>query len=245
MRVTMWCLVLASACAAALLAAEPVRATDTADELLVDRFLSRDDQPLASYTGTRCLEATNQRFNVTGSMRVRVNLSPERGFEWTVLQEQGSGYIRNKVLRKALEGERDMVARGEPARAALSLDNYEMRLEPEDVTGDGLATARLLLVPRRADILLVRGSVLVTDPEADLLEVRGRLSKSPSWWTTRVDVVRTYERVAGVRVPVEMSSTAQVRIAGRSQFRMTSAFEQVNGRATGIAAAACTAKPGA
>jgi hypothetical protein len=50
--------------------------------------------------------------------------------------------------------------------------------------------------------------------------------------------VRTYGRVAGVRVPLEMSSTAQVRIAGRSQLRMTSTFEHVTGRSTGAAALA-------
>ena len=241
MRKTTLSLLLAPVCAGALLAAgRPPSATDTADALLVDRFLTREEQPLASYSGTRCLEATNQRFKVTGSMRVQVHLSSERGFEWTVVQEEGSSYIRNKVLRKALEGERDMVARGEPARAALSLDNYEIGVEPQAGSDDGLATARLRLVPRRNDIMLVRGSVLVTDPEADLLEVRGQLSKSPSWWTTRVEVVRTYGRVAGVRVPVSMSSVAQVRIVGRSQFRMTSAFDEINGRATGTASNACS-----
>jgi hypothetical protein len=202
---------------------------------LLDRFLSRDEEPLTRYVGTRCLEATSERFKATGSMQVTVHLSPERGFEWTVVHEEGSGYVRNKVLRKTLEGEREMVARGEPGRAAVSRENYEIGLRPPDrnAVENGFGTLRLQITPRRRDTLLVHGSVLLTDPEAELLEVQGQLAKSPSWWTTKVHVVRTYGRVNGVRVPVAMSSTAQVRFAGRSQFRMTNAYEHVNGRPTG------------
>jgi hypothetical protein len=211
--------------------------TSAAGDALIERFLARQDEPLTSYSGTRCLAASNERFKATGSMQVAVTLTSERGLEWTVIHEEGSGYIRNKVLRKALEGEREMIAKGEPMRASLSPDNYEIALHAasDDASAGELGTVRLLLTPRRRDVLLVRGSVLITDPEADLLQVQGQLAKTPSWWTTRVDVVRTYGRIAGVRVPVELSSTAQVRIAGRSQFRMTSAFERVNGRPTGTA----------
>lgn len=245
MRVLPVGLLLLSVCVARPGAGVPLpRSSDAAGAALVERFLAREDEPLTSYSGVRCLEASNQRFKATGSMQVAVTQSPERGLEWTILREEGSGYIRNKVLKKALEGERDMIARGEPARAALSLDNYEIALHApaEAAAEDGLGTMRLQLVPRRKDVLLVRGSVLITDPEADLLEVQGQLARTPSWWTTKVDVVRTYGRVAGVRVPVEMSSTAQVRIAGRSQFRMRSAFERVNGRtaASGVPDTYCT-----
>jgi hypothetical protein len=214
-----------------------------ADGALLERFLAREEAPLTSYVGTRCLAASNDRFHAVGAMEVAVTLTPGRGFQWRILREEGSGYIRSKVLTKALEGERDLISRGEPARAALSLDNYEIAVHAAAAAadGEGLGTARLQLLPRRKDVLLVRGSVLITDPEADILEVQGQLAKTPSWWTTKVDVVRTYGRVAGVRVPVELTSTAQVRIVGRSRFRMTSTFEHVNGRATGapVSAGGC------
>jgi hypothetical protein len=45
-----------------------------------------------------------------------------------------------------------------------------------------------------------------------------------------VDIVRRYERVGGVRVPVEMSSTADVRIAGASSFVMTYDYTMINGQ---------------
>ena len=70
----------------------------------------------------------------------------------------------------------------------------------------------------------------VTDTEADLVRVEGRLAKSPSFWARRVDIVRRYGRVAGVRVPLSVESTAHVRIAGPSAMTMTYQYEMVNGR---------------
>ena len=246
MRVLQVGLLCLSFCAARPMAAD-LLPSDPTQAALLERFLARDEPALTSYSGTRCLAASNDRFHAAGAMEVAVILTPGRGLEWSILREDGSGYIRSKVLKKALEGERDLIARGEPARAALSLDNYEIAVHAaaDAAGGEGVGTARLQLLPRRKDMLLVRGSVLITDPEADILEVQGQLAKTPSWWTTKVDVMRTYGRVAGVRVPVAMSSTAQVRMVGRSHFRMTSTFERVNGRSTGATAPAIACAAGA
>lgn len=62
-----------------------------------------------------------------------------------------------------------------------------------------------------------------------LTRVEGVLAKRPSFWTRRVEVVRRYERIAGVRVPVSMESTADVRILGRSSFTMTYDYRAING----------------
>jgi hypothetical protein len=77
-------------------------------------------------------------------------------------------------------------------------------------------------------MFLVDGLVTVT-ADADIIRVEGRLAKSPSFWTRRVDVVRHYGRVEGVRVPLGMESTAEVRVVGTSMFRMTSTYLEVNG----------------
>ena len=63
----------------------------------------------------------------------------------------------------------------------------------------------------------------------DLVEVAGRLAKSPSAWTRWIDVVRTYARRNGVRVPVSMDSDASVRVVGFSEFHMTYDYQAING----------------
>ena len=73
------------------------------------------------------------------------------------------------------------------------------------------------------------GSLFLNAHDADLVRIEGRLSKSPSIWTRDVQVVRTYARVASVRVPVQLESIAKVRIAGTSTMSMTYHYEMVNG----------------
>jgi hypothetical protein len=46
-------------------------------------------------------------------------------------------------------------------------------------------------------------------------------------------VVRRYQRINGVRVPVSIESVAQVLIAGRSTFQMTYEYETINGEHVG------------
>ena len=78
--------------------------------------------------------------------------------------------------------------------------------------------------------MLVEGLVLARQDSGDLVRIDGRLSDLPSWWTTRVDIVRRYGRVGGVRVPIEMASSAEVRVAGASSFSMTYRYTMINGQ---------------
>ena len=76
---------------------------------------------------------------------------------------------------------------------------------------------------------LIEGALYVKDADADLVRVEGRLSKNPSFWTKRVDVVRHYSRLHGIRVPVRVDSVAQMRLAGTATLLMTYEYEMING----------------
>jgi hypothetical protein len=190
----------------------------------VDRFLEAADTPLVSYRAIRHLEAAARNGRTKASLTAMTSLDPEHGFQFEVLEESGSGMIRSKVLRGALEAEQRARRSGEMGRSALTRLNYEFG-EPE-TTHPGFV--RVGIRPRRSDTMLVVGSILLTDEEADLVSVEGRLIKRPSFWTRRVDVVRRYARLAGVRVPVSMESTAEVLIVGRSTFSMRYEYQSIN-----------------
>ena len=126
----------------------------------------------------------------------------------------------------ALETERLMWASGAPDRAAINPDNYTFEdrgLEPGGLAGVGVK-------PRRKDLLLVDGSIFLRPTDGDLVKLQGSLSKSPSFWTREVEIVRRYERVAGVRLPVAFESVANVFLAGRSTFTMIYTYQMVNGQ---------------
>jgi len=195
----------------------------------LDRFLARGEEPTVEYRALRRLEATNSKFNQHAWMIVWTEYDRANGFRFSVVSEGGSSYIRSKVLRAALLGEQKMWANNEPQRASLSNENYTFDNEVPDEAG----LAAVGLKPKRKDVLLVEGAIFVQPNDGDLARIEGKLSKAPSFWTRRVDVVRRYQRMAGVRVPVSIESVAHVLIAGRSTFKMTYEYETINGKKVG------------
>lgn len=173
----------------------------------------------------RHMEATNPRFNLHGALDAETTLTSDGHFSYTVLNEQGSEYIRQHVLRSLLENEEKLFATTDPSRAALTASNYE--LNGGDVAEPGIV--RLFAKPRRHDVSLIDGFLFVTTDDADLVRVEGRLARNPSFWTTRVDVIRLYDRIGGIRVPVRFDTTAQIRVAGPSTMTVTYDYQMVNG----------------
>ena len=191
---------------------------------VLQRFLTRADEPLVTYRGTRRLEGRNERFNVSGWMEIAVALTAE-GFHYRVTDEGGSDLIRRRVFRAMLEDEEQIFANGDAARSGFTEINYELTAAAADEPG----LVKLFARPKRRDVTLIDGAVFVTDTDADLVRVEGQLAKNPSFWTRRVQVVKQYARVNGLRVPVRVESTAQVRLAGTSTMTMTYDYEMING----------------
>jgi hypothetical protein len=194
-------------------------------EPALERFLARPDEPLTQYRAVRHIEARNDRFNLTGSLDAVTEVVPGGRFTYTVIREEGSEYIRRKVLHPLLENEAELSAAGDASRYALTATNY-------DVAAGGLATdgtVKLFARARRRDLGLIDGAVFVTSDDADLVRVEGRLVKNPSFWTSRVDLVRQYTRIAGVRVPIRVDTVAHVRLAGVSTMTMTYDYQMVDG----------------
>ena len=197
--------------------------------LIIQRVVARNDPPAQQYRALRRLEAESTKLGADGWMEAWTEVDPAAGFRYEITGEGGSGYIRSHVLKPWLESEKKMWDAGDPERASLSFDNYTF--DDRGLTADGLAW--LGVKSRRKDLLLVDGSIFVNASSGDLVRIEGRLSKTPSFWTRRVEVVRHYERINGVRMPTAIESVAQVLIAGRSTFSMTYDYETVNDRHVG------------
>jgi hypothetical protein len=196
---------------------------------IVQRVVARSDPPPHQYRALRRLEAQSDKLGGSAWIEAWTEVQPGNGFRYQIISEGGSGFVRGKVLRPWLDNEKKMWAAGDPERASLSFDNYIF--DDRGLTPDGLAW--LVVKSRKNDMLLVDGSIYVNADDGDLIRIEGRLSKTPSFWTRRVDVVRHYQRINGVRVPVAIESVARVLIAGRSTFKMTYEYETINDRRVG------------
>ena len=192
------------------------------------QFLQQDDTQ-HPYRAVRRLEAENG--GRRGWLEAVTEYSIEKGFTYQVTSEGGSSLVRSKVLRTVLEGEREIIAGGETARSSLALANYAF--QPNGVDGDGLAN--ILLSPKRKERVLVSGTMFLRPDEGDLVRLQGQLAKSPSFWVRNVQIVRSYERIGGVVVPVTLESTAHVRLLGPASLRMTYVYSEIDGRNVSVA----------
>jgi len=202
----------------------------TVTPVVLQRFLSLDSSPRATaYRALRHLDARNDRLDKTAWMDVWTETDRDGGFTYTVVAEGGSSYIRSKVFLASLDKEREVYASGEPSRAALTPDNYVF--EDEGTAVDGLSA--LAVTPRRKDVLLFDGSIFLNPEDGDLVRIEGRLAKALSFWIRQVQIVRSFQRIGGARVPVATEAVANIRLAGRATFRMTYEYETVNGQRVG------------
>jgi len=195
---------------------------------ILQRFLALDDPTPTQLRALRHLEARNDKFEKSAWMDVWTE-GDASGFRYRIVAEEGSDYIRSKVFRASLDRERDMWSPGSPDEGALTPANYVF--EDRGAQPDGLAS--LGVKPRRKNMLLVDGSIYLNPDDGELVRMEGCLSKTPSFWTRRVEIVRWYQRIAGFRMPTVLESVANLRIAGESTFRMTYEYESINGQKVG------------
>jgi hypothetical protein len=199
---------------------------------IIERVIARQDPPARQYRALRHLEAQSDKLGGSAWIDAWTAVDPVGGFQYHIIGEGGSGFVRGKVLRPWLDGEKKMWAAGDPERASLSLENYTFL--DRGFSADGLAW--LDVKSRRKDVLLVDGSIYVNALDGDLVRIEGRLSKTPSFWTRRVEVIRCYQRINGIHMPVSIESVAAVLIAGRSTFKMTYQYETINDQHVGYPA---------
>ena len=211
----------------ALLAAHVGATGPSASPVILQRFFSLDDPSPRQYRALRHLEARNDKFEKSAWMDVWTEADGS-GFRYHIVSEDGSDYIRSKVFRASLDAERDLWSPGS-SEGALTPANYVF--EERGPQPDGLTS--IALKPRRKNMLLVDGSIYLNPDDGELVRLEGQLSKTPSFWTRRVAIVRWYQRIAGFRMPTALESIANVRVAGDSTFRMTYEYESINGQRVG------------
>jgi hypothetical protein len=214
------CALIAAALAAGVtVGAQPDQASLPA---VLQRYFETLDHGPSSYRAFRRLEARNNHLSHAAWMNVWTTAG-ESGFTYDVVDQGGSEYVRDRVFLPALETERKMWGAG--PRGAFTTENYTF----EDRGAEPSGLAWIGVKPRRKDVLLVNGSIFLRPEDGDLVRVEGALSKTPSFWTRKVHVVRRYERIAGVRVPIALESVASVLMVGKVTFTMSYEYHSVNG----------------
>lgn len=183
---------------------------------IVERMLRADTERLTAlcgYTGMRRYRFENKRFNKRAEMVVRVACDSTGAKTFEVISESGSGFVRNRIIRKMIEAEREASQKGENEQTRIIPANYDFRLLGTDIS-DGRRSYVLEISPKTKNKFLIRGRIWVDAEEFAIARIEGQPAQNPSFWVRSVKVVHRYERAGRFWLPAMNESRAQARIFG-------------------------------
>ncbi len=175
-----------------------------------DRFRAAQ---LAQYSVIREYVVVNERWNKRARMEVKLVFRSPDQKEFEVLSEEGSGFIRGRVIKRLLKTEQEGMRLESSRNSAIDSNNYEFSLLGQDAI-DGRTCYVLDAKPRRKDQLLFVGRVYVDKQDFAIARIEGSPAKKPSFWTTDIDFVRQYRKFGEFWLPVADESITKVRIFG-------------------------------
>jgi hypothetical protein len=192
---------------------EPLTASE-----IVERMMQADGARLAAlsgYTGMRRYRFENKRFNKRAEMTVRMSCDGVGAKTFEVVAESGSGFVRNRIIRKMIDAEEEASRKSEREQSRIIPANYEFRLIGPNAA-DGRDAYVLEISPKTKNKFLIRGRIWVDAEDFAITRIEGSPAKNPSFWINSVQVLHRYERVGRFWLPVVNDSRAQAKIFGRT-----------------------------
>jgi len=185
-------------------------------DVLVARMLAHNTQrqrQLAGYSGMRRYVLENERMKKHAEMVVRVKGDADETKHFEVVSEEGWKGAQNHVLQRMLATESEASSPEMRLKARLSPENYEFHMARTELL-DGRMAYVIDVVPRRHDKRLFEGQIWIDAQDCALARVEGKPAKNPSFWTTSVHFVHTYQKSGPFWFPASTESVTEVRIFG-------------------------------
>ena len=171
---------------------------------------------LRHYQSTRVYEVDYKGFGGDRHARMTVKIDYQGGRkEFSVLAEEGSKLLLNRVVRRAMESEREAATEEMRDRSALTETNYSFQLLTTE-NSDGKSYYVLQVTPRRKDKYLYDGKVWIDAAEFALARVEAQPAKNPSFWITSATIQHTNQDFSGIWLPAHNTSTSKIRMGGRA-----------------------------
>ena len=183
---------------------------------IVARMLSHDrsqaDQ-LKHYQDRRHYRVEYRGFKTSISAQMDVDMSYDAatGKSFRIVDESGSKLLRDKVLKKAMDSERE--ASQDKDSAALAPANYNFQLVGSEVL-DGRPSYILQVDPRTPGKFLYKGKVWVDAKDFALSKIEAEPAKDPSFWILRPQIHFRAAKVGAFWLPERNRSETKARVGG-------------------------------
>jgi len=169
---------------------------------------------LRQYTARRTYEVTNDQGKRYARELVRVDYQAPDHKSFHTESEEGSGLVRKMVLKRLIESEAETASGRAHHDSAIKPANYEFNLLGEQDVGP----YHCLLVqatPKRKDKYLFEGRVWIDAQDYAIVKIAGQPAKSLSFWITRADFVRQYQKIGEFWLPAQDETWVRMRLSGK------------------------------
>lgn len=206
----------------------------TSDQIfakLLDSNGARDAR-LRQYSAVRTYKVSNDKGKIYAQEVVRVDYRAPGRKSFRIVSEEGSGLVRDLVLKRLIESESETSSGRAHHDSAIKPANYKFTFLGEQNVGPYHCLVAKA-TPKRKDKYLFEGRVWIDAQDYAIVRIAGRPAKSPSFWITRADFVRDYEKLGDFWLPAQDETLVHVRLYGKKVLSIDYAEYSVNQGAGG------------
>lgn len=175
----------------------------------------RREARLRQYSVSSVYRVTTSDGKVRAEVEAILSYRAPGAKEFRIVSEKGSETVRNRVFRPLMEVEIETAAGRNRQDGSITSANYDFQsLGTETVEGHPCFV--LLAIPKRADKYLFRGRIWIHTIDFSIVRIAGQLARNPSFWISRVEFVRSYQKIGDFWLPVRNESQTLVKFFGRN-----------------------------
>jgi hypothetical protein len=183
---------------------------------------------LREYSAVRTYAVSDLNGKIHAQETVRMQYTAPDKKSFKTIEEQGSSVIRHMVLKRLMESEVSAAAGQEHHDSSITPANYTF----QPLTEEDLGVHHCFVVdavPKRKDKYLFEGKVWIDSADFAVVKIAGHPAKKLSFWISRADFVRQYEKIGDFWLPAKDETFVDVRLYGKKILRIEHHTNSVNG----------------
>jgi len=210
--------------------AQPSGTSTSANQIfteLVKRNELRNSQ-LHDYSAVRTYAVGDLKGKIHAKTTVRMTYVAPDKKEFVAISEEGSSVVRHLVLNRLMESEVATAAGQDHRDSSMTPANYTFELLGQEDLGVHHCFV-VAATPKRRDTYLFEGKVWIDSTDFAVVQIAGHPAKKLSFWITRADFVRQYEKVGDFWLPAKDQTFVDVKLYGKKILSIEHHIDSVNG----------------
>jgi len=149
---------------------------------------------------------------MSADMHVKAIYTLGSGKTFQVIDESGSHFLLDHVLKKLLETEQ---GDSRQPKAALTPSNYDFEFQTK-TSDNGRAVYVFAVRPKAKNKLLYRGRIWVDSEDYAVTRVEAQPAENPSFWIKKTDIHHIYAKSGEFWLPETNRSESKIRLGGHA-----------------------------